>query len=221
MSLGPRVRKLLGPLEPRVAALYRGVFFDVGALARAVAEWATPALVLEIGCGDGALTERLAARWPSARITGIDISASPGRLFQGDRTRVEFRRQTAQDCAASEPRTYDLVIVCDVLHHVPAGEHRAFMAAAAEALAPGGRLVVKDWDRRPPLGRALAWISDRLISGSQVRFLDAVSLKALVAGALGSTSVERELRLPPWPNNVAFFARAPAPLVDPVGSTPR
>ncbi len=35
MPLGPVVRKLLGPLEPRIADLYRSAFFEVGALAQA------------------------------------------------------------------------------------------------------------------------------------------------------------------------------------------
>ena len=57
MPIGPAVRRLLGPLEPKVARLYRDAFFDVGAFARAVRSWTDAARILEVGCGDGLATE--------------------------------------------------------------------------------------------------------------------------------------------------------------------
>ncbi|MGY2083033.1 methyltransferase domain-containing protein [Blastococcus sp. SYSU DS0539] len=57
-------------------------------LARVGAE--SPATVVDLGCGEGALTASLARRWPGARVTGIDSSpdmlaaaaawAVPGRV---------------------------------------------------------------------------------------------------------------------------------------------
>ena len=33
-----------------------------------------PLVIYDLGCGAGQLTRRLAARWPSARVSGIDAS---------------------------------------------------------------------------------------------------------------------------------------------------
>src|ERR1700689_4081450 len=35
-----------------------------------------PRLVLDLGCGPGELTARLAARWPGAQVVGVDNSAA-------------------------------------------------------------------------------------------------------------------------------------------------
>ena len=34
-----------------------------------------PGTVVDLGCGSGVLTARLADRWPSAAVTGVDSSA--------------------------------------------------------------------------------------------------------------------------------------------------
>ena len=91
MAIGPRFRAWLGPLEVPAANLYRACFVDLGHLARQVREWTPAASILEIGCGEGALTERLSLVYPKARITGIDITPKVGRLFCGDRERVHLR----------------------------------------------------------------------------------------------------------------------------------
>ena len=65
--------------------LYRGCFVNLGRIARLIREIAPGARdILEIGCGEGALLERLARAYPAARLTGIDITPTVGRLFRGD-----------------------------------------------------------------------------------------------------------------------------------------
>src|SRR4051812_16090845 len=51
-----------------------------------------PRTVVDLGCGEGALTASLAARWPGARVTGVDsspemLAAAAGHAVPG---RVEF-----------------------------------------------------------------------------------------------------------------------------------
>ena len=43
-------------------------------VARIAAE--APETVVDLGCGEGALTASLAQRWPGARVTGVDSSAT-------------------------------------------------------------------------------------------------------------------------------------------------
>ena len=42
-----------------------------------------PRRILEVGCGEGAVSERLAALYPNAEITAIDITPNVGRLYAG------------------------------------------------------------------------------------------------------------------------------------------
>src|SRR5262249_39100858 len=148
MPIGPCVRQLLGPLEVPVADLYRASFIDLARFARLLRRWAPAETILEVGCGEGALAGRLAKVYPGARITGIDISQRVGRLFRGDRDRVVFQRETIQSFAAARPASFDLVVICDVMHHVPWDRHADLLAHARRTLKPGGRFALKDWEDR-------------------------------------------------------------------------
>lgn len=71
--------------------------------------------VLEIGCGDGRLTERYAAR--AGHVTAIDsfddaISRAHRRLPEKLKQTVEFRHVAFEDfAAASGPDVFDLAIL--------------------------------------------------------------------------------------------------------------
>jgi SAM-dependent methyltransferase len=220
MSLGGRVRRAFGPLEPRVAALYRRAFFDITPFAADVAGRRRPARVLEVGCGEGAVLTELAARWPDAHFVGIDPSPAVGRLFRGDTARVVFRHATAdEEAARAEP--YDVVLMCDVLHHVRTAERSAVLAAVRSLVAPDGLFVLKDWERRANLGHALGAFSDRYLTGDRhVEYLTAGEARALLANVFGRPA-DAEQRWPPWPNNYSIAvdlragdarALAPTPL---------
>jgi 2-polyprenyl-3-methyl-5-hydroxy-6-metoxy-1,4-benzoquinol methylase len=205
-TIGQRVRALLGPAEPAVGRMYRGAFFSLRSFASAVREWTDAGTILEVGCGDGLATEQLRAAFPRAAITGIDIQPSVGKLFRGDRAGVTFLTATLDDFVARNARRFDLVVICDVLHHVPPPDRPDLLRRAATALHQGGALVLKDWERRPNLPHLIAWISDRFVTGSKVWFETARGLREAASSALDAP-VERELRFPPWRNNVAFFIR--------------
>lgn len=75
---------------------------------------------------------------------------------------------------ASEPAEWpqgavDVVTMIDVMHHLPQEIRQAFVEAAAARLAPGGRFVYKDMDKRP-VWRAL-WnnLHDLLLAREWVR----------------------------------------------------
>jgi 2-polyprenyl-3-methyl-5-hydroxy-6-metoxy-1,4-benzoquinol methylase len=207
MAIGPAVRRLLGPLEPKVTRLYRDAFFDVGAFARAVRSWTDAARILEVGCGDGLATEELRRVFPQAEITGIDIQPVPGKLFRGDRAGVTFLSGDLGDFVERNRGRFDLVVICDVVHHVAPTERAELLRNAGRALREGGGLALKEWERRPNLAHLGAWISDRFITGAQVRFETAPALRQLAIEALGDSPVEREVRFPPWRNNLGLFIR--------------
>jgi 2-polyprenyl-6-hydroxyphenyl methylase/3-demethylubiquinone-9 3-methyltransferase len=211
MRLGPTVRRLFGPLEGPVTDLYRAFFVDLEAQVAQVRRWQPGAReILEIGCGEGAVCQRLVAAYPSARVTGIDVTPRAGRLFRGERSRVRFVCTTAAALAGERPSSFDLVLACDVLHHVPWSGHEALLRDAARLLAPGGALVVKDWELVPNLGHTLCELSDRVLTGDDVKYGTLAYFRGLVESVLGPGSVREEARVRPWRNNLMILAR-PAP----------
>lgn len=104
-----------------------------------------PARVLEIGCGSGHTLAGLARAWPRARFLGLEaaaqLAARPGS------ERVEIVQGFAEDLAPPD-RPYDLVFAINVVEH--AADPRAFVAAAARQLAPGGRILLVCPAPEPP-----------------------------------------------------------------------
>ncbi|WP_441245639.1 class I SAM-dependent methyltransferase [Kitasatospora sp. McL0602] len=208
MGITTAVRRRLGKYEIPAAELYRSVFIDLDSLATTLLSLGKPKRILEIGCGDGAVAERLVGALPDAEYVGIDVMDNPGRLFQGDRGRAEFRSVYSHDLRAEEPALFDLVLVVDVLHHVPPAQRDALLRDAEALLAPGGTLIVKEWERRSDLAHLMAYTADKYVSGDKnVVFGDRDELLATVSSALPGLSVFCETRVPPKRNNILFALR--------------
>lgn len=103
-----------------------------------------PRLVLDLGCGDGPLTLGLSARWPDARIVGVDSSAT---MLATARThdsggRVDW---VEADLTHWDPAAYagapDVIVSNALLQWIP--RHLELLAEWASALAPGGWLAIQ------------------------------------------------------------------------------
>jgi trans-aconitate 2-methyltransferase len=114
-----------------------------------------PRTVVDLGCGEGALTASLAERWPGARVTGVDssaemLAAAAAHAVPG---RVRFAAGDVRDWHPDEP--VDVLVTNAVLHWVPG--HDALLRRWAGQLAPGGWLALQvpgNW--RAPTHRLLA-----------------------------------------------------------------
>jgi trans-aconitate 2-methyltransferase len=100
-----------------------------------------PSTVVDLGCGEGALTASLSHRWPGALVTGVDSSATmlAAAAAHAVPGRVEFAAGNVEDWAPDDP--VDVVVSNAVLHWVPG--HDRLMAGWAAQLAPGGWLAVQ------------------------------------------------------------------------------
>jgi 2-polyprenyl-6-hydroxyphenyl methylase/3-demethylubiquinone-9 3-methyltransferase len=206
MPVGTTIRGYLGPFERRAAEAYRSWFVDLDELAIDIASLGPFASILEIGAGDGVLAEALLEHSPEAELLGIDIAAEPGRLV--DHPRATFRQVSTGELLANEASRYDLVVLSDVIHHVPAEARVQLLADAGRLTQDDGTLVVKDWERNAGAVHHVADFADRRISGDRgVSFLSREELFGLVEQALPAWSVQSEFRVPPRRNNLVLILR--------------
>jgi 2-polyprenyl-3-methyl-5-hydroxy-6-metoxy-1,4-benzoquinol methylase len=153
------------------------------------------------------MTERLVWAYPEALITAIDITPNLGRLYRGDARRATFLQQSVEDVAKQAPRSFDLIVLCDVLHHVPPFQRPALLSAIGDAMAPNGSFAFKDWTPSVNLIHWLCKLSDRYLTGDDVQHCTAASAKALLTGVFGPDAIRGEALVRPWSNNIAYLIR--------------
>ncbi len=208
MALGPIIRSMFGRHEAAVANLYRSIFIDLDAYIAQVVKWVpAPRRILEVGAGEGAVTERLARAFPLAEIVAIDITPRVGRLYKGRQERVTFLQKTVQDMAVEQPGGFDFVILSDVIHHVPTALRSAIIAALRGCLASDGLLVFKDWAEDRTVIHWLCKTSDVYLTGDDVSYLDAPKLEALIETGFGAKTIVDRATIAPWRNNFAMLVR--------------
>lgn len=208
MRIGPLVRRLSGSHEHRLAEAYRRIFVNLDDFARLLRTWVPDAkTILEVGCGEGAMTERIVALYPNASVTAIDLTPSVGRLYRGPALPVTFCQETVENIASRKPSTFDLVILCDVLHHVPLGGRAPLIRAINQAMARNGSLIFKDWVTSFSPIHWLCYISDRYFTGDQVAYFTMDGITSLLSDTFGPGAIRQRGNVRPWHNNVALMVR--------------
>ena len=97
------------------------------------------AAILDVGCGRGYALQDLAALGYT-RLTGIDPDAGQVAFARGLQLDVAQVEDTAAFLAA-RPDTYAVILLMDVLEHVPRAAQPGLLRAIARSLRPGGRLI--------------------------------------------------------------------------------
>jgi len=99
--------------------------------------------LLDVGCGTGALLERLARSVPGAELSGVDASA---RMLAVARRRLGEDVHLARSGAEALPfpdRAFDCVVSTNALHYFP--DAKRALDEMTRVLRPGGILVITDW----------------------------------------------------------------------------
>lgn len=99
--------------------------------------------VLDVGCGTGELLARLAAKYPAARLAGLDpvpemLEVARQKLRPG----VELRVGWANELPWPE-ESFDVVVSCNMFHYIT--HPLEALGEMDRVLRPGGRIVITDW----------------------------------------------------------------------------
>ena len=105
--------------------------------------------VIDVGCGGGILAESMAAR--GARVTGIDLAGKALKVAElhglESGVTVRYQQISAEDMAATEPESRDVVTCMEMLEHVP--DPASTIAACARLARPGGWVFFSTLNRNP------------------------------------------------------------------------
>ena len=106
--------------------------------------------VLDIGCGGGILTDAMARAGADA--LGIDLATKSLRVAQlhaleAQTPRVQYREISAEDLAAEQPASFDVVTCMEMLEHVP--DPASIVRACSALVKPGGWVFFSTLNRNP------------------------------------------------------------------------
>jgi 2-polyprenyl-6-hydroxyphenyl methylase/3-demethylubiquinone-9 3-methyltransferase len=105
--------------------------------------------VLDVGCGGGILSEAMAKR--GAQVLGIDLSQAVLDVAELHALEaalaIQYRAVAAEELAAAQPESFDLVTCMEMLEHVP--DPAATLGALAKLVKPGGDVIVSTLNRKP------------------------------------------------------------------------
>jgi trans-aconitate 2-methyltransferase len=99
-------------------------------------ELSSPQLVIDLGCGPGNSTALLHARWPGARVVGVDSSPDMLARARADLPALEF---VQADVAAYRPERAELLFANALFQWLP--DHLTLLPSLLQSLAPGGVLA--------------------------------------------------------------------------------
>ena len=168
---------------------------------------------LDLGCGFGLFSLYYASVHPGLRLEGLDRNprriamarAAAGKLGLSN---VRYEVGDVMDFRGGE--SFDAAYMLDIVHHIPEAAVRPLLEQVAKILPPGGRLLIKDVDRRPFYKRWFTHALDKVMDpGTAVRYWDAEELGRLLQD-VGFT-VHRHLMVDilPYPHILYVCERRP------------
>lgn len=195
MAIGPMVRQSLGPRAFTVVGrAYRSIFVDLDKVARAtVRHIPDNALVLDVGGGDGEPLNHIMALRSDIRVTMIDLSPTIGQSVRDTyRNRVDVMPETSvRQYYERNGAPPQVVLINDVLHHVPVPSRPAFFHDLGLVMRRGEgiRLIIKDVEPGG-LRATLGYLADRYISGDRhVSLVSRATLVSSLESSFGAISI--------------------------------
>lgn len=127
------------------AHLYRWLRLDHGGLRALAAHFPREGRIVDLGSGAGLLAHVLVEDAPARQVLCVDHDAARLASLRASASGLPIEAVEA-DMASFDLPPCDGVALVDVLHYLDEAGQDALLARAAEALAPGGVLVLRDPD---------------------------------------------------------------------------
>jgi len=131
----------------RLASVYdtRWSFYIEATTRETIARLSLPpgARLLDVGCGTGALLERLAHNFPQATLVGVDPVPEMRAVA---RERLPASTELGEGWAEELPfedDSFDMVVSCNVFHYIR--QPVVALKEMTRVLRPNGELVITDW----------------------------------------------------------------------------
>jgi SAM-dependent methyltransferase len=163
--------------------------------------------VLGVGSGHGVVARFLTELNPHVEVTGVDLDpvrVAVARATEANAPRVRIRVADVRVLDARDE--FDAAAAVDLMHHVPPADHPAVARALADAVRPGGTLLIKDIAPTPRWKHAVNRLHDRIVARQATTAADPAALAELFEGAGFETErLDRTAPLSPYPH---FILRA-------------
>lgn len=124
--------------------------------------------VLDLGCGQGHITEKIRLALPDEEITGLDYSVSAIEYARDHFPEIDFAVGNAYKCPYSN-EYFDMVVCNNLWEHVP--DPLLLLNQMSAVLKPGGSLIVSTPSRyrlnnlvKILLGKPVVFMSDQHIT---------------------------------------------------------
>lgn len=132
--------------------------------------------IFDIGCGSGFFLYACRMLCNATKTVGVD--ANPGAIRLAESVaRKSFPSEswafsTGKTCKVWPDRTFDVVSIIDVLHHVEAQAQADFVKEAARRVRPGGLILIKDMLPRPAFCGMMNRLHDLILARQWISYVD-------------------------------------------------
>ncbi len=166
--------------------------------------------LLDVGCGTGSLTVRLARETAGAEVTGIDPDPDVLRRAKGKAARASVRATFHEGFLSAAffdgREKYDVITSSLVFHQVPLDGKAEILSMIRRGLKPGGRVLIADYGRqRSALMRALFRATVQALDGVEDTQPNADGVLLSLMEQAGFMHIE-EVRVIPTPTgSISIF----------------